>query len=311
MADPLVTISILNFERKETLRLALKRAVSQDYENLEVLVVDNASTDGSGRLVQEEFPTVRLHQLDQNMGCAARNVGVANANGEFVITLDNDVLLTDTDAARRVVQIFTEQPSLSCINFKILDATGKLSQHDWCHPRDWRRFSEEEFLTDYVLEGASAFRRKAFVEADGYWAPFFLGHEGLDLGLRLIDSGYDLLYTPRIAVTHLISPEARPSSRIYYTFTRNGIWVALRNHRLFQALGSIAKDVALMGFSSARSRHLGSYFRGIWDGLKKIPEVIANRNPLRKATYKKLRKIRRLQPNIWNKAIRHWQKRPI
>lgn len=311
MAGPPVTISVLNYQRKETLRLVLERALAQNYPELEVLVVDNASEDGSDRMVEEEFPTVRLLRLPQNIGCAARNAGVAAAKGEFVITLDNDVLLTTPDDARTAVEILERYPSAACVNFKILDSEGNLSRRDWCHPRDWRRFADEEFLTDYVLEGASAFRREAFEQAGGYWAPYLIGHEGLDLALRLLEEGYDLVYSPQVRVRHLAARSARPPSRIYYIYTRNSIWLSLRNHRPLAVLRAIAMDLLLMAFSSARARQWGSYLRGLRDGLIGSPRALASRRPLSRATYRKLRQIERLEPSLLEKARRHWRERPI
>ena len=311
MFTPPVSISILNYQRRETLRLTLERAWSQHYPDLELLVVDNASTDGSDRMVEEEFPGVRLVRLPENIGCAARNAGLAAAKGEIVITIDNDVLLTTPDDVRTAVEILKQRPSVACVNFKILDTEGNLSRRDWCHPRDWRRFADQEFLTDYVLEGASALRREAFERVGGYWAPFFLGHEGGDLALRLLDAGYDLLYSPRVCVAHLVSQEARPSARIYYTFTRNAVWVSLRNHRSLAAARAIAKDMVLMAFSAARAGHWVSYLRGLRDGLAGLPRAVASRRPMSRATYRRLRHIRRLQPSLWEKARRHWRERPI
>lgn len=310
-SPPLVSIAILNYQRKAALRRAIAKCLEQDYPRVEVLVVDNASTDGSAEMVRRVFPEVELIVLEQNSGCAARNRGVSAANGEIVVTLDNDVLLESPGSLASIVEIFAERPALACVNFKILDQRGALSQHDWCHPRDWRRFSDEEFLTDYVLEGASAFRRNAFQETGGYWPRLFLGHEGIDLALRLLDRGHELVYSPRIAVTHLVSSEARPSSRIYYTFTRNSIWIALRHHRLAPALRSITKDMALMAFSSLRASHPGSFARGLAHGVFGSLPAIASRRPLGRETYRKLREIRRLQPSLLQKAKRHWQEQPI
>ena len=60
----------------------------------EILAVDNASTDGSAEMVRDEFPDVRLVHLPENIAAAARNVGVAAAKGDIVVTLDNDVRFT-------------------------------------------------------------------------------------------------------------------------------------------------------------------------------------------------------------------------
>jgi GT2 family glycosyltransferase len=311
MPTPTVTISILNYQRRETLRLALEAALGQRYPRLEVLVVDNASTDGSDRLVEQEFPGVRLIRLHENIGCAARNAGVAAAKGEIVVTLDNDVLLDDPDAVSRRTEVVARHPSAGCVNFLILDAEGRLSLRDWCHPRDWRGFAERQFFTHYVLEGASAFRRDAFERLGGYWAPLFIGHEGVDLALRMLDAGYDLLYTPDVKVRHLVSPEARPSSRIFYTFTRNAIWIAARHHRASTALRVIALDIGLMGFSALRAGHSKSFLLGLRDGLGGLRQALATRRRLRPETYSRLREVTRLRPSVVQRVRRHWKERPI
>src|SRR5262249_2512875 len=84
---------------------------------------------------------------------------------------------------------------------------------------------------------------------------------GWDLAFRLIDAGHDLVYTPDVRVRHMVDPTVRPSSRIYYTFMRNAIWVALRNHRPAAAVASIAQDLALMGTAALRAGEPGAYAR--------------------------------------------------
>src|SRR5438034_10714745 len=170
----------------------------------------------------------------------------------------------------------------------IVGPDGHLSRRDWCHPRDPDRWAETEFTTSYVLEGASAGRREAFLAAGGSWPPFFIGHEGLDLALRLINAGHDLVYTPEIRVRHLVEPSVRPSSRIYYTFTRNAVWVALRNHRPLPALRSIAQDLALMGFAALRAGELAAFRRAIVDAVRGARQALDTRAPLSVEGYARL-----------------------
>src|SRR5215475_5686272 len=96
-----VTIAILNYQRRDALRRALEAARAQRYAPLELLVVDNASTDGAQEMVRDEFPDVHLVALPENIAAAARNEGVRAAKGEIVFTLDNDVLLGTPDDGSR------------------------------------------------------------------------------------------------------------------------------------------------------------------------------------------------------------------
>jgi GT2 family glycosyltransferase len=308
---PTVSIAILNYQRRDVLRGALESARAQRFPVVEILAVDNGSTDDSVGMVRREFPDVRVVALDDNVGAAARNAGVAAAKGEIVVTLDNDVRLTTPDDVERAVAVFARHPRAAVVNFMILGPDGRLSRRDWCHPRDPDLWAEREFLTAYVLEGASACRRDAFLAAGSYWPPFFIGHEGLDLALRLLDRGHDLVYTPAVRVRHLVEPSARPSSRIYYTFTRNAFWVALRNHRPAAALGSLAQDLALMAYCAVRAGHARAFLRGVRDGLGGAPAALATRRPLSPATYRRLRALYGLRPSLFRRVLRHVRERLI
>jgi GT2 family glycosyltransferase len=308
--SPTVSIAILNYQRRDALRGALLAAREQHWPSLEIIAVDNASTDGSREMVRDEFPDVHLVALEQNIAAAARNEGVRAAKGDIVFTLDNDVLFTTPDDVARGVDVFRRHPAAAVVNFKILGPDGLLSRRDWCHPRDVR-WADTEFLTDYVLEGASACRRETFLATGGYWPPLFIGHEGWDLALRLLEAGHDLVYSPAVAVRHLVEASARPSERIYYTFTRNAIWIALRNHRPAGATGVIARDLALMGFAAARAGQLGAWRRGLVDAVRGAPAALATRRRISRATARRVRDLRALKPSIAARAVRHFRERLI
>lgn len=305
------SLAILNYQRRDALRRVLEAVRTQRYPLLDVVVVDNASTDGSAEMVRAEFPEARLVTLPQNIGAAARNAGVAAAKGDIVFTLDNDVLLTTPDDVERGLAVFARHPRAAVVNFMILGPDGRLSRRDWCHPRDCDRFGETEFPTDYILEGASACRREAFLAAGGYWPPYFIGHEGWDLALRLLDAGHELVYSPAVRVRHMVDPSVRPGSRIYYTFTRNAVWVALRNHRPAPALAAIGRDLALMTFAAFRAGEVRAWGRALRDAIRGARAALASRRPLSRATYRRLRDIRALRPSFAARGLRHVQERLI
>jgi len=306
-----VTIAILNYQRRDMLRRALQAARAQRYAPLELLAIDNASTDGSQEMVREEFPDVHLVALPENVAAAARNDGVRAAKGEIVFTLDNDVLLSTPDDVARGVAAFERHPRAAVVSFTILGPDGVLSRRDWCHPCDPERWAGREFLTDYVLEGASACRREAFLAAGGYWRPFFIGHEGWDLALRLLAAGHELVYSPDVQVRHIVDPSVRPSSRIYYTFTRNAVWVALRNYRARTAAASIARDMLLMAFTAARAGEVGAWARGVADAVRGSRQALRTRRPMSPEAARRLARIRAQRPSIAARALRHARERLI
>jgi GT2 family glycosyltransferase len=305
------SIAILNYQRRDVLRRALDSARAQRGPVVEIIAVDNASTDGSVEMVRREFPDVRLVSLPTNVAAAARNVGVATAKGDVVVTVDNDVFFTSPDDVARALAVLARHPRAAAVDFQVVGEDGQICRRDWCHPRDVDRWGGTEFTTDYVLEGASAWRRDVFLDVGGYWPPFFIGHEGWDLALRVIARGHDLVYTPEVRVQHAVESSARPSNRIYYTFTRNAIWVVLRNHRALPGAAVLAQNLAMMAFCAARAGVTRTGARGFIDGVRGAHQALASRRALTRDACARLRDLQRHRPSVVARIKRHVRERLI
>jgi hypothetical protein len=109
----------------------------------------------------------------------------------------------------------------------------------------------------------------------------------------------------------MVDPSVRPSSRIYYTFTRNAVWVALRTYRPGAAAGSIARDLALMAFSSARAGEVPAFARGVVDAVRGAPRALGTRRAMSRGTARRLARIRALKPSLVARALRHARERLI
>ncbi|HPJ71728.1 MAG TPA: glycosyltransferase [bacterium] len=89
MPDPLFSVTIVTRNRRKELKRALTSVFTQHYRPIEVVVVDNDSGDGSGEMVREKWPEVRLIELHRNIGCQpGRNIAMKNCRGEFIFNLD-------------------------------------------------------------------------------------------------------------------------------------------------------------------------------------------------------------------------------
>ena len=220
---PLVSVIVLNYKRLDELNRTLDSVSNQNYPNIETIVVDNDSKQDVASVVAAHRPAMRLIALSANLGaCGGRNAGIREAQGEIIITIDNDVSFLSAFEVSKTVKAFENHPEIHVLAFRVCDAgTGQLRVREWCHPRDWQEFGETEFETSYFGEGACAFRREVFKVAGLYWEPLFIGHEGYDLGLRLLDCGYRMLYSPQVTVVHSMSPETRSSS------TLRTLWLVL------------------------------------------------------------------------------------
>jgi GT2 family glycosyltransferase len=169
---------------------------------------------------------------------------------------------------------------------------------DWCHPRSWRQAEAQEFETDYITEGAAAFRREVFDRIEPYWPLLFIGHEGFDLSLRLLDAGYEIWYAPEVKVWHMASIETRPNWRPFYYYTRNLFPVICRNYPWAQGLLHLAPRLAVLAVRSLQAGAFRRYLAGLVDGLRMIPQTRALRRPIRQETLRKIAALRRCQPGL-------------
>ena len=86
-----ISVIIVNWNRKELLHACLNSLAAQIFNDYEIIIVDNGSTDGSNEMIREEFQQVRLIELGKNTGfCFANNVGIKEAHGEYIALLNND-----------------------------------------------------------------------------------------------------------------------------------------------------------------------------------------------------------------------------
>jgi GT2 family glycosyltransferase len=203
------------------------------------------------------------------------------------------------------MRAFEEHQEIHVLAFRICDAgTGKLRVREWCHPRDCQEYSEKEFETNFFGEGASAFRREVFDVVGLYWEPLFIGHEGYDLGLRLLDRGYRILYCPRVSVAHSMSDETRSKTRPFYFYTRNYIWIAYKDHGFYEGFRYVTPKLLMMLFFSLRAWRPLAFLRGIWEGVSGLRRI-EPRTPVRKATLLYLAELERYRPTLWQRYARH------
>jgi GT2 family glycosyltransferase len=301
-----VTISILTYKRHQHLRRTLASVLCYADQVAETIVVDNAAEPELRSLLAAEFPQVRYIAAPSNGGCEGRNIGLRAAQTPIVITLDDDVEMFSSNCVNEVEAAFLRDPRLACLNFVVAGVDGKVLERDWCHPRPISH-AAQEFETNFILEGASALSREKVLSVGGYPAEFFLGHEGIDLSYRLIGSGYRVVHTPRVWTTHHAAMEQRPGWRVYYYYTRNGIWAAYRSLPPLMATSQVLAHLARMGFFSLRAMQVKAYLRGCLDGLRGLWRM--DRHNLDAESLRQVREIRSERVPLFGRIQRHLRER--
>jgi len=305
VTNPLVSIVILNYKRLSALEQTIESVVAQTYAHREIIVVDNHSEEEVARAVRKFGSEIQLIELESNRGaCGGRNAGLNVAHGEIVITLDNDISFLSSDAIDTAVRLFDKHPDFHVLAFQLRDpVTGELRIREWCHPKDWREFSNAEFATHFFVEGAVACRRIVFENAGVYFEPLFVYNEGWDLSLRILDHGFRILYTPEIKVRHLMSAEARSSSRSYFLFTRNYVWITYKDYPFWAGLRFVTFRLMMMAYFACRAREWVNFSKGLWEGIWGCRNI--KRSPIKKATMKYVYELERERPNLLMRYLRH------
>jgi GT2 family glycosyltransferase len=223
---------------------------------------------GNGTSVSGLPDGVKTLELPQNVGVAAgRNAGVNECTGDVVLFLDDDGWYPDPGLASYVAGRFETDAALAVLSMRVVDPSGGPGAR-WHVPRLLAGNPARSSVVTVFLGGASAIRRDAFIEAGGYPADFFYGHEETDLAWRLQDLGYRLEYDAAARMYHHALPNAR-----YDSFRRrdgrNRVLLARRNLPWPLAAVYLADWMALNALRErGRFGRLRPWFGGFAEGWR-------------------------------------------
>lgn len=222
MEQPLVSVLIVTWNRSRELQRSIESALAQSYQPLEVLVVDNASTDNTYSLVRAKFPQVRILRVHRNLGCpSGRNLGFPNCRGKYIYLLDDDGWL-DPNAVQLATERAESDPSLAVVMSRVHEIDG-----DRVVAKLPAGADGPAYLGSFI--GCCALLRRDALEQVGYFPDdFFRQGEEADLSLRLLDSGQKIMFEPKSIMYHKPSPINRDVAQFYFYELRNSTKTALR-----------------------------------------------------------------------------------
>jgi GT2 family glycosyltransferase len=210
----LISVVIVNWNRKELLRACLASLARQENVRFETIVVDNGSTDGSAEAAEREFGACVIRNTENRGFCAANNQGIAAARGEFIALLNNDAE-AEPDWLAELQRAIARAPEIGMAASKILvwedpkriDKAGHLIFPDGQNRgrgsgalNDARFDRDEEVLWP---DGCAAmYRKKMLDEIGGFDEDFFAYGDDAELGLRARIAGWRCWYAPRAVVRH-------------------------------------------------------------------------------------------------------------
>jgi GT2 family glycosyltransferase/glycosyltransferase involved in cell wall biosynthesis len=246
LQTPRVSVVVVNFNGKRHLEPCFSSLLHLDYppECLELLLVDNGSTDGSLELIRRLFPTVKIVENGENLGFArANNIGVRHASGELVATLNNDMRV-DERWLRHMVAALDRERGVVCAGSAILswdgrrvdfmggrlNFTGHGLQPDY--GAVYRPVGDERpRLTPFACGGAMLIDRQTYLAAGGFDEDYFAFFEDVDLGWRLWLMGYQVALVPAAVVYHRHHGTARrlATHKLAVLYERNALSTMIKN----------------------------------------------------------------------------------
>ncbi len=241
-SNPLVSIIILNYNAGKLLLNCIDSVFKSTYQNFEVIVVDNLSTDNSHVRCKEKFEKIQLIKNKENLGyCEGNNIGIRNANGEFIIILNPDTIV-EPNWLNHLMSAYNKfgeglyQPKFFSLNEKlVIQSTGNMLHiFGFGFARDKGKIDNEKIESIEKINYASGtclFTSKIVLDKIGLLDPFlFLYHDDLDLGWRAAHIGINSFYVPKSIIYHAESYSIKWSSKKFYWLERNRKYCLLTHY---------------------------------------------------------------------------------
>jgi GT2 family glycosyltransferase len=242
ISNPLVSVIILNYNAGNLLLNCVESVFKTNYNNIEIIVVDNDSKDHSHLNCKEKFDGIYLIENKENLGfCEGNNVGIRHARGEFVVILNPDTIVSPN----WLIELFSAhdtygdglyQPKiLSLYENNVIQSTGNMLHlfgfgfaRDKGIPDNDQRNEIEQIS---YASGTCLFISTKVLKKIGLFDSFlFLYHDDLDLGWRAAQLGIKSYYVPNSVIYHAESYSLRWSSRKFFWLERNRRYCLLTHY---------------------------------------------------------------------------------
>ncbi|MCE5314977.1 MAG: glycosyltransferase family 2 protein [Armatimonadota bacterium] len=199
---------------------------------IEIVVVDNNSSDGSVAAISERFPKVNIIASERNLGFAAgNNLGLRSASGDYVLLLNPDTVVLD-DAIRQMRDFLANRPDAGAVGCKLLNEDGSNQECFWMRFPDTRwllkqalylnklnrletgalQAVNQAFPVAHLLGACFMMRRSQLEELGGFDESYFLYLEETDLFFRLADKGLAIYHMPGARVVHYGQQSSRKAA---------------------------------------------------------------------------------------------------
>lgn len=290
---PKVAIVILNYNGYsylgDILRKSVESAIQQSYNNIEVLFVDNGSTDDSVQYILQMFNDywvtgrLKVIRLLKNVGfCLANNIALKYTNAKYILFQNSDAILAN-DYIEKLVEILESDSKIAAIQGLEVNPFKKYYKIGGTLKIDGYYFIEEygHFRELLLVFGAAMLvRRRYFELVGGFSSDYFMYHDEADLGFKFKALGLKMIGTTFTKYIHLIGETVSKSSELHYVTTyfaeRNRLTTILRYFYGCYLVKAIFYNVILLLRSFVKGPSLKRYVivKASLRVMMKIPSII-------------------------------------
>lgn len=308
MSLPKVAVVILNWNGKKFLEQFLPSVEKSNYENLEIILADNASTDDSVAYTKQHYSNIRIISLTKNEGFAGGyNAALKQVDADYYVLLNQDVEVTQ-DWINPIISFMEKDKSVAACQPKIKSfyqkthfeyagaAGGWMDPYGYtfCRGRIFDTIEEDKGQYDDICEvfwasGACLFIRSALFHQFGGFDKYLFAHmEEIDLCWRMKNEGYKIVYHHQSVVYHVGGgslPQGNPR-KTYLNF-RNNLIIMLKNMPTKKLWYIIPFRLALDGLAGIRSllkgnlKDVGAILKAHFHFYFQIPATLKKRKRIR------------------------------
>jgi GT2 family glycosyltransferase len=284
------TVVIVTKNRKDELRQAVTSALQQT-ARIEVLVIDDGSTDGTAEMIRQEFPTIRLERVEESQGYIVHRNRAANlALSPILVSIDDDAAFSSPDTIQQTLAEF-DHPRVGAVAIPSIDV-NKPGQplHRQAPPE-----ADAIWVVDSFRGTAHALRRDVFCKLGGYEESFFHQGEEPEYCLRLLNAGFVVRRGAASPIHHFESPK-RDCSRMFRYNARNRLLTVWYRVPMPDLLVHLPAMFVLSIVHGMRRGYLRAVVSGTLLGIGAMFHQSGKRRPVSRSVYRLSRQLRELGP---------------
>ena len=266
-----LSVAILTYNRRAQALKALESVIEQGLSDMEIVVVDSASSDGTADAIATQYPSVKLIRLPRNLGSpGGRNHLFANCSGKYIFVLDDDGCLCDGTLGG-VIEILDGQPDVGVVVTRRVESREDLPL---------RQEDNNLIEVGSFSAGMVAFRNEVLNKVGYYPEHFFLIAEEAHLGLRTMNAGYRIVQAQNLFIEHPAEGGSTGDTKWDFYRYRNRFLVVLELFPGWICVKYLLISMAAYLVQSIKRGTILKYLHAIADIVLHLPATMHRRKPV-------------------------------